>query len=458
MDSGDASTAEEATAMFEGYKLQVVCGSQLENSPTLQAALLTIVNTAARCFLGGVLVVDCPDATMLVPWEHVDTLRPAIADLNGSLAGAFDPSLPTIQLGTALNGPAFNVRLFFDGWNGGVFPIADLDGAPDSGAEFILSGIAAGAIAVSEAFQYVRRSNVAAGQRPAGISLFQPGDDFLTADAGPQLCFLPSDLWLIGLGHIGQALLWSLGLLPYKDHDLRICLQDFDVLTDANRSTSPLTFTPLVGQKKTRTMAAWCERRGFDSIIIERPFDANFRVAPTDPQVALCAVDNAVARSFLEQVGFQQIVEGGLGSTADEYLALRLHTFPGEKLAATVWGTEDPHYVAEELLAKAAYVSLLAEGADPCGITLLAGKAVGAAFVGTFLSTLMLGELMRQLHGASRFCLIDGSLRSTQVIAFGSGRPVPPIPFVQVYAGEDEARIAGSSNDDANLTELHAAT
>jgi hypothetical protein len=85
--------------------------------------------------------------------------------------------------------------------------------------------------------------------------------------------------------------------------------------------------------------------------------------------------------------------------------------------------------VTDEILAKSAYVSMLAEGEDPCGITLLAGKAVVASFVGTLLSTFMLGELLRQLHGASRLCLIDGSLRAAKVSAFSSKIAVDPIPF-----------------------------
>jgi hypothetical protein len=457
MDNGDAATLDDARAMFQTYRLQIVCSAQLGDSPTLQAALLTIVNTSARCFIGGVLVFGCPDAPLLAPWEDFETLHPAVASLNGSIVGVFDPSLPTIQLGTTLPGTAFNIRLFYNGWNGGVVPVEDFEPALESGTEFILSGIAAGAIAVSEAFQHIRKSNITAGQRSVGVSLFEPGEDFLTADAGPELSFLPSDLWLIGLGHIGQALLWSLGLLPYEANQLRICLQDFDVLSDANKSTSPLTFASLVGLKKTRTMAAWCDRRGFDSIIIERSFRENFRVAADEPQVALCAVDNALARSVLEQVGFQQVIEGGLGSTADEYLAIRLHTFPGETSAAKLWETEGPQYVADEILAKPAYVSLLAEGEDPCGITLLAGKAVGAAFVGTFLSTLMLGELLRQLHGAPRLCVIDGTLRSTEMSAFKSEFDVAPISFVQVFVTDNDSSLVGCNEVvSADLAELRA--
>lgn len=39
MDNGDAATVDDATALFQRYRLQVVCSTQLSDSPTLQAAL-----------------------------------------------------------------------------------------------------------------------------------------------------------------------------------------------------------------------------------------------------------------------------------------------------------------------------------------------------------------------------------------------------------------------------------
>lgn len=91
--------------------------------------------------------------------------------------------------------------------------------------------------------------------------------------AGPVIERLPSSLWLIGLGNLGQAYLWTLSLLPYeKPEDVKLVLQDFDVLAESNTSTSLLTRGELVGTRKTRAMAAWAEARGFEAAIVERPF------------------------------------------------------------------------------------------------------------------------------------------------------------------------------------------
>jgi hypothetical protein len=48
---------------------------------------------------------------------------------------------------------------------------------------------------------------------------------------------------------------------------------------------------------------------------------------------------------------------------------------------------------------------------DRCGVTLLAGKAVGAPFVGAAAATLVIAELLRLLHGSTVHELIDLDLK-----------------------------------------------
>lgn len=43
---------------------------------------------------------------------------------------------------------------------------------------------------------------------------------------------------------------------------------------------------------------------------------------------------------------------------------------------------------------------------------MLANRAVGASFVGTFTSTIVIAELLRMAMGGARYEVIDGSLRS----------------------------------------------
>lgn len=417
MDAGEAESIEEAKALFSTYRLAVRVGPDVASSATLQAIVMTVVNTTARSFLGGVEVSGHTAAPLLVPWEGCTTLGEAAESLGARITAECDTSVPVVLVGEAEPVEArFCVRATFNGWVAGVFPV-DGGGRLSEAHEFVPAGVLAGALAVAEAFQYVRGSNVLAGRRRLGLSLWRPWDPgaWLTPEgAGPPLGRLPTDLWLIGLGHLGQAYLWTLGLLPYADpSSLHLVLHDYDLLVPANLSTSPLTFPDMLRQKKTRALATWCERRGFRTTIVELPFGQDLRVQDRDPQLAICGVDNPHARSALEDVGFTRVIEAGLGKGVREYLAFQIHGFPGPQKARERWGAgaAAPAPAASQLTDRPAYLALAKEGLDRCGLTTLAGKTVGAPFVGTAVAAIVVAEIIRQLEGAAPLGLLDGTLR-----------------------------------------------
>lgn len=417
LDTGEVASLEEAIERFAGYRLQVAVGPNVAASATRQAALLTIVNTARRCFLGGVRVVGCPEAHLLLPWRGCSTLRGAVESLQGECVSQPNSGVPTVHVGDArIVEGEFAVRATFDGWSGGV--AVSREAALPEEREFTPSGVLAGALAVSEAFQFVRGKNALAGRRSAALSLWRPErDPWRDAEAaGPQVGWLPSKLWVIGLGHLGQAYLWTLGFLPYAaPGEVELVLQDQDVLQASNDSTSVLTDAQMLGQKKTRAMATWCEARGFQATIVERRFADDFRVQAEEPRVALCGVDNPQARACLQDVGLAEIIEAGLGSVGEEYLNLQVHSFsdaPLTKTARAIWGDGSDGAPVGQIVLAPAYELLKESGGDQCGVTQLAGRAVGASFVGVVASTLVVAELLRMCCGAHRYAVADLSLRT----------------------------------------------
>ena len=94
VDSGEATSIAEAERLFAKYRLMIIVGPDVATSPTLQAALLTAVNTARRCCLGGVYVSGKLDADLLLPWKHCRTMGEAIIDLQGHIVNAPLPEVP----------------------------------------------------------------------------------------------------------------------------------------------------------------------------------------------------------------------------------------------------------------------------------------------------------------------------------------------------------------------------
>lgn len=405
LDTGEAATEAEALTIFSRYRVQLVFGKDL--SEMAQVALLTAAAAALPCLLGGVSYVG-PDQPLRARWRgHRDA--PAPARLAGALealgvhrATVVEPQVPCIAFGADVTMPAIGVRATYDGWTAAVVPLPDAALAEQGNCA--AAAVLAGAMAVSEVFQFFRGTQPLACQRRVGWSLWEPWSPWATGARGPNLTALPQSAWLVGLGNLGQAYLWTLGLLPYRTDPLELVLQDFDLVSVANKSTSLLSRDIDVSKRKTRMTAKWAEHRGFRASIVERRFAANFTVTGSEPAVALIGVDNPAARRLVEQVGFSRIVEAGLGRGPGDYLGITVHTFPASRAATDCWSepAHAPVDPAHATVKQAAYEKLHADSGDRCGVLQLAGRSVATPFTGAAAGALVIGEVLRLCHGGPR--------------------------------------------------------
>ena len=417
LDTDEVPTPHAAYQLFRSYRLLVRVGQESAISPAHQAALLTVVNTGRRAMLGGMFVEGDLDVPLVVPIPGLKTLAGAVEHLGGTRVSHAPAGLPSLVIGTVADMSSHSpiaLAVTFEDWRGGVIPISEGRRLAEC-TTIIPAAILAGALAVSEVFQHLR-GNPMAGRRSVGLSLWSPGNlDWENAPAGPASIVLPSRLWLIGLGHLGQAFLWTLGLLPYKSPgEVELVLQDFDRLTLANDSTSLLTTPRLIGQTKTRAMAAWAEARGFRTRLVERIFPGGIIVADDEPRLALGGVDNPAARAAYEDAGFDHIIDAGLGAGPSEYLALRLHSFPASTTARAKWGGS-PANTSDPLPRASAYDNLARDGLDACGLVRLASRTVGAPFVGATAAALVISEVLRRLNCGPKLEILDMTLRDPTI-------------------------------------------
>lgn len=409
LDSGAASSPEEAEARFNANCLHLSIGSEEAICPLNQAALLTATALGRRTFGGGVTVTIKRDAPLEVRLLSCKTLSKAVEFLGGTI-GQANSEVPTVVIG---GGPmqrrsGFCIRTAISGWRGGILPI-ESEEIPKGGPAMPLAAMMAAALAINEAFRFAGDAMPLAGRRPSGLSLWKPGPDtnWLQESAEePCLKYLPSRLWLLGLGHLGQAFLWGLGLLPYElPSGVSLVLQDTDRIIPSNVGTSILTTNGAVGKMKTRVMADWAEARGFQATIVERRFGSDFRRQDSEPPVLLCGLDNANGRMQLEKVGFNLILEAGLGGGYQDFRSMNIHTFPSSRSAIQRWRHVRPKANDD---VQGSYRHMLdSNRLDRCGVARLKDKAVAAPFVGAVASALVLSELLRLLHGGSMHELID---------------------------------------------------
>jgi hypothetical protein len=405
IDSGESSSIEEAEATFTQYGIRIRLPKSFFLEPSSQVIALTAINAAARSFLGNV-VVESNDGPLTVCGYEGKTLYEFMdwAGVNGKV----DPvssSWPTIAVGNEDSNEG-DITAWANGWQFGI-------GCQARHSEpFVPACIAAGGLAVAEAFSVLRRDNPHAGRRKVIMSLWRPDSDA----PSPSDLRVPAQeaLWLVGAGHLGQAYVWGLGFMA--PGAFPIFLQDVDKVTESTLSTSMVSTRQDIGRHKTRVVGDWLEVRGYNTSIVERRFDEQQRVGADEPSVALFGVDNPATRRVLEGCGFRLVVDAGLGSGYSDFRAIRVRTFPGPSTAATLWS--DSYGEANKPLAPA-YERLLRDGADPCGVTTLATRAVGAPFVGCVAAGYVLAERIRRQVGGIPLGFVDLNLRNPGLIDVG---------------------------------------
>jgi hypothetical protein len=150
-----------------------------------------------------------------------------------------------------------------DGWNGLVGIEAPAD-PPRGGNE--IGGVLAAAMGIGEVFRSTVLGDKLACRRR--LSALSPGcEDEIDID----LAYLPAAFWLLGLGNLGEAALWTIGLLPYSDPGLvSLFLRNADKSELGNLAIQVLTKPGWIGRKKARSAALWAEERGFGTTIIEK--------------------------------------------------------------------------------------------------------------------------------------------------------------------------------------------
>ena len=381
---------DEAQAKLRASTLEIVVGSEAM-SPAAHAAILTAVLVASRTFVGGVRVTGAIDGC----------LNSALPSSAGSLAEAaslvgsseFDGAVShKILVGmSGIPTEFWSVSPWWNGWRAGIDKSGEVRW--DAG-DNPLPGIAAGALAVGAAFEAKRNRSVDC----------QRQIDLWPVDAGQKAphfkdVFLPGALWLIGLGNLGQAFLWTLSALPFRDpRDITLVLQDRDTVTEENWATSVLVREETYGSLKTKVAEQWASEKGFEVRRIDRRLFASDRLENTDPRFALSGVDRVEARKLMAEVGFDCIVDAGLGRTAFDFDRYRVTVFDRIRPIDKHFAGQDDTLVGQEFSTNEAYRRLEAE-IGPCGIAEIGGASVAVPYVSALAASVAISRVIAITSG-----------------------------------------------------------
>jgi hypothetical protein len=389
---GEGIDFETAEARLRALTLEIDVGRNA-TTQAAHAAILTAVSAGGRTFLGGVRVVGaCEQPLNTALPLRGPTLRDAVSALGAS---PFEgTALCRIAIGDADTGVGGSViRPWWASWRAGIsrvsHPIFALDDNP-------LAGIAAGALGVGAAFQVARGVECEAETE---LDLWGRAN---SGEARPLFSeiYLPKALWLIGLGNLGQAYLWTLAALPYaKPAEVQLVLQDRDVITEENWATSVLVHDECYGDLKTEIGEAWAKAKGFSVRRLDRRLLLGDRLDDDDPRVALSAVDKNEARRFMANTGFSCIVDSGLGRRASDFDRYRVTVFDHDHpIDKHFEGMEDKVARPVPVIAEDAY-NRLEQEIGRCGAAELAGASAAIPYVSAIAASCAVSRLLRLTSG-----------------------------------------------------------
>ena len=403
-------TLPEADQKLIASKLSVILTDEAVDTLAGQAAFLTAIVTGIRCF-GEVSVYGnlSRPSRLSVPCGYHSLAAAAMA-----FGAQISPT--TLPVRSIFVGPmtqsanTWAVQAYWDGWTSGVGPGSET--IPTGRSDCALAGVAAGALAVGQAF-LAEQGDPRAGKTNQNVSLWSPKfDENSLISPGPEKFLLPLDFWMIGLGNLGQAYLWSLSMLQYPHPDqVHLILQDDDRVQKENWGTSVLVNRGDYGALKTKRTEEWAHVRGFDVRRIDRRLDKTLRRTENEPAIALAGLDNMPARRLLEYPGFEYIIDSGLGSTASDYQKFRINVFDSNHNPANHFdGVEDPTTRTVEQLMQLPVYQGLARIHGTCGAATLAEHSVAVPFVSAFVGAVAITQAIRIASGHAHDSSLTGDI------------------------------------------------
>ena len=401
----------------------LIADESIKTSYSKQLSYLTTTNIANRVFLGGVKCVLPTETPNLLPIRS-DSLNILVKHYGGLITEKDCREVDVKVL--------FGVECFDDncieavgvGWRGGVnFYKQKRLVFEETRSIVSLGPIVAASIACYYAFCKTFKILDNEIELNTGISLWNlnSGENwFKRENEGPHELNMPRNIWALGLGHLGQAYLWTLGLMPFKNPEKSLLLlQDADVIDTENIGSQILCFDNNVGKPKTRPCLDFLEGLGFRTQIVEKPFmkgDSSQDWMKSFP-ILLNGVDNIKTRKGISNEQLELFIDGATNGTLalfDSFTMKNINKI--EKNTNELWPEESTN--DEKILHKKLYDKY--EKSQKCGQ--LTNIGISTPFVGLLGATIVIAELFRSLNCGKAYSIITLQLRDlTNLSAIENG-------------------------------------
>lgn len=402
---------EEAINQMNDSLVWILADKSITNSYSKQVAFLTAVNIAHRVFLGGVsclLPANTPNLLKLDSKYFND-----LVSQSGGIITDKNPSRQAIKILIGIE--CYDdqcIESVSSGWRGGVnFYNQDRILFSDTDNNISVGPIASASLACYYAFCKAYQINNDGIDLNVGISLWNLNSGkewYQNENDGPNKLFLPRNIWTLGLGHLGQAYLWTLGLMPYKTpKETLFLLQDADIVEPENIGSQVLCSEQNIGRPKTRACMNFLENLNFKTQIIEKQFllgDSEQEWIKIYPFL-LNGVDNIKTRRSIKKTSLKLFLDGATNGKFDLFDSFTMKNISNiEKEPNILWPEEDAD---GSIFHKNLYQKY--EKTHQCGQ--LTNIGISTPFVGLFSSTIVVSELLRSLNQGIKYSIVSLQMR-----------------------------------------------
>jgi hypothetical protein len=441
-DASRVGSFAEAEARLDSIRLEIVVADDQIGTPAGQAAALTAAATAKKCF-GSVTIVAGKDAALVAKLPIGKSVLVAARRLGARRADAPSPrATHRVCIGDVPGTAAWSVACWWNRWLAGTR--AFTDGAVGD-SRLALAGTFAGALAVRQVFACaVAGRNVL--PRDETVSLWSPWTEAKDEETGPERFDVPDKLWLLGLGHLGQAFVWNLCLLGGSGERLAV-LQDDQLVGEENEATSLLVLPGgrQLDRKKARAASAWLEASGWRTDIIERRHFGDIALINDDPPYLVSGLDKVEPRLVLARHGFPYMIDAGIGHGPGDFEGIQIRTIAKGQAIDGLWSK--PSAADEERVAKLqdslVYLEL-EQQVGRCGTFEFAEASVAVPFVGAATGALTLAHIIRLASLEAVPTLFQIELGAPQMVTSAAMLPPP-----KTNLGSHEYRL-GAARDSAS--------
>lgn len=401
---------DEAIEQLHSFNLSIVVGAEIRTSIPLQAALVSAVNAGSRIFLGGIKCYLNEVVPNFLPLPG-KTLNDIVQEYGAVVCqGQPNENEQKLAFGKSCE-DKFTIEVVCSGWQAGVnFFEHERTILQPSDTSVIIGGVCASSLALFYMFnrQFLELDNLF--EFPTGISLWDPGAEYWAApqNEGPSEVNTPKNVWSVGLGHLGQAYLWTLGLQSNPEHEYLYALQDEDFIGLENIGSQVLSFEKDIGERKARVCSKFLENLGVRTQIVEKPFlkvDQNQEWS-SKYKVLLTGVDNVVARRSIDKSFFNLCLDGGTNGRLqlfDSFTFRNLNHI--DKSVDEIWKSNSE----EDAILNPNFYDQM-EKSTGCGQ--LFNKAISTPFMGLFGASILVSEILRGLNKGKQFSAISVQLRN----------------------------------------------